>query len=88
MVAEKDVFNRVVEIICIKYPSAKITMDTYLEFNNNGEHLDMSSLEIVDFILDLEREFDMIIDIEDRYYTVGDAVRGILLQLNSEENNE
>lgn len=59
---EKIVFNDIKNMLSSRYPTVNISMDTYLEFGNNS-YLDMSSLEIVQFIVDLEKKYDIIIDI-------------------------
>lgn len=77
---EENILIDVREMLSKSYPTVEITMDTYLEFGE-GSYLDMSSIEIVEFIVVLEEKYDIIIDIEDRYYTVGDAVRGVVSYL-------
>lgn len=76
-VSEEKVLNDIRNMLSESYPTLEITMDTYLEFGE-GSYLDMSSIEIVQFIVDLEEKYSIIIDIEDRYYTVGDTVRGVV----------
>ena len=66
------------------YPNIEITMDTYLEYGT-GCFLDMSSIEIVQFILNLEKKFNIIIDLDERYYTIGDAVKSVYGYINEEE---
>lgn len=73
---EETILSDVKEMLSQTYPTVEITMDTFLEFGE-GSYLDMSSIEIVQFIVVLEEKYDIIIDIEERYYTVGDIVRGI-----------
>ena len=70
------VLNEIREMLCETYPGVDVSMETYLEFGD-GTYLDMSSIEIVQFLVDLENKFDIIIDIEDRFYTVGDVVKGV-----------
>lgn len=90
---EEMILNDIREMLMPTYPNVGISMETYLELGE-GTCLDMSSLEIVQFIVDLENKYDIIIDIEDRYYTVGDAVRGVVSYLQekadqaSEEKGE
>lgn len=74
---EKVILSEIKEMLIKDYPDTEIDMDTYLEYGE-GTYLDMSSLEIVEFIVDLEEKYDIIIDIDDRYYTIGDAVRGVI----------
>ena len=81
---ENEVLADIKEMLLRSHPNAEITMDTYLEFGQ-GNYLDMSSIDIVQFIVDLEEKFDIIIDVEDRYYTVGDAVRGVVAYLLEKE---
>jgi len=83
-ITEKGVLDDIQEMLLKTYPTTEITMDTYLEFGE-GSCLYMSSIEIVQFIVDLERKYSIIIDIEDRYYTVGDAVRGVVGYLREKE---
>lgn len=71
------ILNDIKSMFSQSHPHIEITMDTYLE-TGEGCGLDMSSLEIVEFIVALEQKYSIIIDIEDRYYTVGDAVNGVI----------
>ena len=83
----ETIFSEVKNLLQDKYHDCEINMDTFLEFGS-GSFLDMSSLDIVEFIVDLETKYDIIIDIEDRYYTVGDAVRGVEKYLREKEDLE
>lgn len=83
-IKEEKILNDIVELLSDSYSDVEITMETYLEFGK-GSHLNMSSLEIVEFIVILEKKYNIIIDIEDRYYTVGDAVRGVVSYLREKE---
>lgn len=85
-ISEENVLNDIREMLSDAYPTIKITMDTYLEFGDKS-YLDMASIEIAQFIVDLEEKFDIIIDIEDRYYTIGDAVRAVVSYLREKEEN-
>lgn len=78
---EESVLRDIQELLSETYPNISITMDTYLEFGE-GSSLDMSSIEIVEFIVKLEEKYGIIIGIEDRYYTIGDAVRGVVSYCN------
>lgn len=84
---EEIILNDVREMLSQEYPTVEITMDTYLEFGE-GSYLDMSSIEIVEFIVILEEKYDIIIDFEDRYYTIGDVVRGVVSYLKKKANPE
>ena len=84
---EEIILNDVREMLSQEYPTVEITMDTYLEFGE-GSYLDMSSIEIVQFIVALEEKYDIIIDLEDRYYTIGDAVRGVVAYLKEKAELE
>ena len=75
--SEEQILNDIKEMLSKSYSEVEISMDTYLEYGN-GPFLDMTSIEIVQFILDLEKRYNIIIDIDDRYYTIGDAVRGVI----------
>ncbi len=79
-IKEENILNDVREMLSQEYPTIFITMDTYLEVGNHS-YLNMSSIEIVHFIVALEEKYDIIIDLEDRYYTIGDAVRGVVSYL-------
>lgn len=74
---KETILNDIKSMFSQSHPDIEITMDTYLEIGE-GHCLDMSSLEIVEFIVALEQKYSIIIDIEDRYYTVGDAVNGVV----------
>ena len=73
---KENVLLGIKEMLHQAYPTVEITMDTFLEYGT-GTYLDMSSLEIVQFIVDVEQKYDIIIDFEDRYYTIGDVVNGV-----------
>lgn len=77
---EEIILNDIKEMLSQMYPDVEITMDTFLEFGGKS-YLDMSSIEIVQFIVDIEKKYDIIVDFEDRYYTIGDTVRGIISSL-------
>ena len=90
MITQEIIFEKIKNILSVSYPSTNITMDTYLEINE-GSHLDMSSLELVQFIIKLEETFNIIIDLDDRFYTIGDAVCGVIKYLEEkkqEKSNE
>lgn len=84
---EEIILNDIKEMLSQEYSTVEITMDTYLEFGE-GSYLDMSSIEIVEFIVILEEKYDIIIDFEDRYYTIGDVVRGVVSYLKKKANPE
>ena len=84
---EEIILNDVREMLSQEYPTVEVTMDTYLEFGE-GSYLDMSSIEIVQFIVALEEKYDIIIDLEDRYYTIVDAVRGVVAYLKEKSELE
>lgn len=83
-ITEENVLDGIREMLSESYPTVEITMDTYLEFGDSN-YLDMTSIEIVQFIVALEERYSIIIDLEDRYYTVGDAVRGVVAYLLKKE---
>jgi len=72
-ITEKEILNDIRELLAADYPDVEITMETMLEYGSLSS-LDMTSLEIIQFIVNLEEKFDIVIDIDDRYYTIGDAV--------------
>ena len=76
LINESDILKEIKELLSDRYAAEKIDMNSFLEFGE-GFSLNMSSLEIVDFLLLLENTFNIIIDINDRYYTIGDAVKSI-----------
>ena len=84
---EEIILNDIKEMLSQEHSTVEITMDTYLEFGE-GSYLDMSSIEIVEFIVILEEKYDIIIDFEDRYYTIGDVVRGVVSYLKKKANPE
>ena len=84
---EEIILNDIKEMLSQEYQTVEITMDTYLEFGE-GSYLDMSSIEIVEFIVILEEKYDIIIDFEERYYTIGDVVRGVVSYLKKKANPE
>lgn len=90
---ETQILEDIKEMLTETYPDVDISMNTLLEYGSES-CLDMSSIEIVQFILVLEEKYGIIIDIEDRYYTIGDAVRGVVgyleekAEMQSEKNCE
>ena len=86
---ENAILDDVREMLLKEYPTTQIAMETFLEYGD-GSNLDMTSIEIAQFIVDVEKKYDIIIDIEDRYYTIGDVVRGIVgyLKEKAEEKCE
>lgn len=81
---EMKILDDIREILSASHPSVNISMGTYLEYSD-GSHLDMSSLEIIEFIVALETKYDIIIDFEDRYYTIGDVVSAVAAYLENKE---
>lgn len=81
---QDKVLNDIQKMLSKEYPTVEISMDTFLEYGGSS-FLDMSSIEIVQFIICLEQKYDIIIDFEDRYYTIGDAVRGVTSYLKEKE---
>ena len=86
-VTENNVLDDIRKMLSETYPTVDISMDTYLEFGN-GSHLDMSSLEIVQFIIDLEEKYGIIVDIDERFITVGDAIRSVLTHFNEKTRDK
>lgn len=88
MTVDKNfVFEEVKELLLKNHSADLITWDTNLE-TDEGLSLDMSSLEIVEFIVSLENKFDIVIDIEDRYFTVGDVIDGVVSYLEKKDEDE
>lgn len=81
---EKTILEDIRKMLHPYYPSVDINAETFLEYGD-GSHLDMSSLEIIQFIVMIEEKYDIIIDFEDRFYTIGDTVRAIMSYLNDKE---
>lgn len=92
-ITKENVFKKIRAILSKSYPAERINLDTFLDFGDNN-CLYMSSIEIVDFIVELEEAFDIIVDYNDRYYTVRDVVNGVISYLhekdcvNAEETSE
>lgn len=84
---ENAILNDVREMLFKEYPTTQISMETFLEYGD-GSYLDMTSIEIVQFIVDVEKKYDIIIDIEDRYYTIGDVVHGVAAYLKEKAESE
>ena len=84
---ERVILDDIKEMLSSEYPIVEITMETFLEFGE-GSYLDMSSIEIVEFIVALEEKYDIIIDFEDRYYTIGDVVRGVISYMEEKGESE
>lgn len=87
MKTKEEILNDIKKMLFEDHPEIEITMDTFLEYGE-GSFLDMSSIEIVDFIVKLETKYDIIVDIDDRYYTVGDAVLGVVGYLEEKARSE
>ena len=84
--SEKQVFEVVHTILSKSYPTFSINMDTFLDYGEEN-CLFMSSIELVEFIVKVEEAFDIIIDFNERYYTVRDVVQSVILYLN-EKNDD
>ena len=73
---EEEIFNKIAELIAVNFQldKDKITMDT-----NFTKDLDADSIDLVEFIMQLEDEFGAEIPDEDaeNIATVGDAVKYI-----------
>ena len=80
---KNEILTKIQELLSKNRSDLKIDMSTYLEFNTE-QSLDLSSLEIVDFIMEVETIFNIIIDISERFYTVGDVVESVFEHLESE----
>jgi len=80
---KNEILTKIQELLSKNRSDLKIDMNTYLEFNTE-QSLDLSSLEIVDFIMEVETIFNIIIDISERFYTVGDVVESVFEHLESE----
>lgn len=86
-ISEENILRDIRKMLSDKYPTVDISMETYLEFGN-ASYLDMSSIDIVEFIITLEEKYNIIIDIDDRYYTIGDVVHGVLSYLSEAVESE
>ena len=60
-IMEEHILNDIREMLSASYPDVEISMETLLEYGQVS-CLDMTSLEIVQFIVDLEKKYDIIID--------------------------
>lgn len=84
---ESKILDDIKKMLSQSYPSVEISMETFLEYGEESS-LNMSSLEIVEFIVYLESKYDIIIDFNDRYYTVGDTVRAVMTYLNEKDGDK
>ena len=82
--SEEKVFVVVRTILLESYPAFNISMDTFLDYGETN-CLFMSSIEIVEFIVKLEKAFDIVIDFNERYYTVRDVVHSVVSYLNEKD---
>ena len=77
------ILERLRAMLTEKHPNVEINIDTLLEFGTTT-YLDMSSLEIVEFITAVEEEFNVIVDITERFYTIGDVVDSVFTHLKED----
>lgn len=84
-VTKEQILSDIREMLSETHPNIQISMETFLEYGSDS-YLDMTSIEIVQFILDVEEKYGIIVDISERYYTVGDVICGIIGYL--EEKHE
>lgn len=81
--AKKTTFERVRAVVVNEYGAdeERVTLETNLSGDLGGD-----SLDHVEFIMSLEKEFD--VDIPDQYaekvYTVGDAVKNVDLAVSGQ----
>ena len=58
--------------------SIPITLDTELVNGVGSNNLDMSSIDYVDFLAIVEKEYDFVYDFDSQIYTVGDIYNYII----------
>lgn len=71
----EDIFKKIKLIINEISGKDEIYFDSFLSSDNQG--LDMSSMDIVHLIVNVEEEFDIIIDFDVLFVTVGDIVNEV-----------
>lgn len=71
----EDIFEKIRLIINEISGKDEIYFDSFLSSDNQG--LDMSSMDIVHLIVNVEEEFDIIVDFDVLFVTVGDIVNEV-----------
>lgn len=79
-----EITKKIISCLKVEYKTVSIDEETALEYSGENS-LDMSSMDIIDFIIQIEEEFCMIVDISTRFETIGDVVNYIHSKLNGEE---
>lgn len=79
----QKILNELVELIEISNKD-NINEETYLDVSEQGEGLMMSSIEIISFIVRIEKKYDIIIDLNIYFQTFADIIDYILSMKNNE----
>ena len=78
----EKIFESIKNILFKKgYNNPSINYDTFLDKVADNS-LYMTSLEIIDFIVEVENHYNIIVDISERFYTIDDVINSIILHLN------
>ena len=68
-----EIVNQLIlETLQIESIGIPITLNTDLVSGVGRDTIDLSSIDYVDFIIKIEKEFDIIFDFNTKIYTVGD----------------
>lgn len=81
--SRKEIFEAVKDQICIQKESSQLIVEEDSTLNTGEKSLDFDSLEIVNLIVEIEKKFDIIIDFDRLFVSVGDIVDEIESQLNT-----
>lgn len=74
----KEIFEKVVEVLRKKHNRIDMTINYETSLTNGSNNsLDLTSLEIVELIVEIEDLFDIIIDFDIVYITIGDIVNDV-----------
>ena len=81
-----QIFNEIALMLENTYGKCNVSENTML--SNGEDSLDLDSLEIVNLIIQIEKKFDIIIDFDVFFNTVGDLVSNVYEQLQETEISE
>lgn len=79
MKEEKVIMEKLGQILIKEFGKMNINYDTTLN-GDNKNCLDLNSLEIVKLIVEIENTFNIIIDFDVRFNSIGDIIKYIILQ--------
>ncbi|HCA34956.1 MAG TPA: hypothetical protein DEP00_08045 [Lachnospiraceae bacterium] len=91
MLSKKAITSEIIKMLQKHYPTERITIDTLLEGyygdDRSISNLNMSSLDLVEFISDIEEYYNIIIDFDAQFYTVKDVIENVCHCIEQKKGN-